>query len=167
CNRPICGSARSTISPSSSRINRSTPCAAGCCGPKLIEWLSISTVCVLVPGSITAVSLILSVLRPRRLDFFVTRQGRDGFPWRHEIEIPEILGQLHRLVDHGLAILVVTHLDITGQRKILAQRMSLEAVIGQDAAQIRLAGEDDAIQVPGLTFPPGRGGPDTVHRRDR
>ena len=33
-SRPICGSARCTTSPSISRIRRSTPCAAGCCGPK-------------------------------------------------------------------------------------------------------------------------------------
>src|SRR4051812_15062997 len=42
CSRPICGSARSTTSPSISRMRRSTPCAAGCCGPKLIVWLSTS-----------------------------------------------------------------------------------------------------------------------------
>src|SRR5579862_731502 len=39
CSRPICGSTRSTISPSSSSTKRSTPCAAGCCGPKLIVKL--------------------------------------------------------------------------------------------------------------------------------
>jgi hypothetical protein len=32
---PMCGSTRSTTSPSSSRTSRNTPCAAGCCGPKL------------------------------------------------------------------------------------------------------------------------------------
>jgi hypothetical protein len=54
---PMCGSARATISPSISRIRRSTPCAAGCCGPKLMAWLSNST--VLVDFSGTVVSLIL------------------------------------------------------------------------------------------------------------
>ena len=34
CSRPMCGSLRSTCSPSSSSTSRSTPCAAGCCGPK-------------------------------------------------------------------------------------------------------------------------------------
>ena len=36
CSSPICGSTRSTTSPSSSSTSRSTPCAAGCCGPKLM-----------------------------------------------------------------------------------------------------------------------------------
>ena len=31
----MCGSARRTVSPLSSSTKRSTPCAAGCCGPKL------------------------------------------------------------------------------------------------------------------------------------
>ena len=31
---PMCGSARWITSPSSSSTSRSTPCAAGCCGPK-------------------------------------------------------------------------------------------------------------------------------------
>jgi len=35
-SRPTCGSIRSMISPSSSITIRSTPCAAGCWGPKLI-----------------------------------------------------------------------------------------------------------------------------------
>src|ERR1700684_2120850 len=39
CRRPICGSTRSTTSPSSSRTSRSTPWAAGCCGPKLMVKL--------------------------------------------------------------------------------------------------------------------------------
>jgi hypothetical protein len=34
--RPIWGSARSTTLPSSSSTSRNTPCAAGCCGPKLM-----------------------------------------------------------------------------------------------------------------------------------
>src|SRR6202048_4609272 len=34
CRRPICGSTRSTTSPSSSSTRRRTPWAAGCCGPK-------------------------------------------------------------------------------------------------------------------------------------
>jgi hypothetical protein len=34
CSSPMCGSARWITSPSSSSTSRSTPCAAGCCGPK-------------------------------------------------------------------------------------------------------------------------------------
>src|SRR5918994_3933951 len=47
CRSPICGSTRSTTSPSSSSTRRSTPCAAGCCGPKLIVKLRMlcSVIC--------------------------------------------------------------------------------------------------------------------------
>ena len=42
CSRPMWGSTRSTTSPSSSSTRRSTPCAAGCCGPKLMVKLRIA-----------------------------------------------------------------------------------------------------------------------------
>ena len=64
---------------------------------------------------------------------------------------------LHRLVDDALLLLVVAHLDIAGEREILAQRMPLEAVIGQDAAQIGMVGEIDAEQIPGLALAPAGG----------
>src|SRR5438552_13570617 len=38
----MCGSTRSTTSPSSSSTRRRTPCAAGCCGPKLMVKLRSS-----------------------------------------------------------------------------------------------------------------------------
>ena len=91
-----------------------------------------------------------------------------AFPRAEEIEAAEILGQLHRLVDHALLLLVVAHLDIAGQREVLAQRMPLEAVVGEDAAQVRMVGEEDAVQVPGLALEPagGRNRPsDRRHRR--
>src|SRR3954466_15863479 len=44
CNRPICGSARWMTSPSISSTSRSTPCAAGCCGPKFSVKLRISAI---------------------------------------------------------------------------------------------------------------------------
>ena len=77
-----------------------------------------------------------------------------ALPRRQEIEAAEFLLQPHRLVDDPLLLLVVAHLDIAGQREILAQRMPLETVIGQDAAQIGMAGEEDAEQIPGLALPP-------------
>src|SRR5579862_941053 len=130
CSSPICGSARSTTSPSISRISRNTPCAAGCCGPKLIAWLSISTTLVADGrASMSGISLIvLRLLRRRRLRFhrprgmhlLVARQGGDRLPRREEIERPEILRQPHRLVNHRFAILVVADFHIAGQREILA-----------------------------------------------
>jgi len=50
---------------------------------------------------------------------------------------------VYRLIDDGLLILVVAQLDIAGEREILAQRMTFEAVIGQDSAQIRIVREID------------------------
>ena len=105
-----------------------------------------------------------SLLRRRAsgVRLLVARQRGHRLPRREEIEGAEILRQLDRLIDDLLAVLVVADLDIAGQREILAQRMTLEAVIGQDAAQIGLAGEDDAEQVPGLALPPRRARPDAV-----
>jgi hypothetical protein len=73
---------------------------------------------------------------------------------REEVEVAEFLRELHRLVDHALLLVVVAHLDEAGQREVLAQRMPLEAVVGEDAAQVRMAGEQDAVHVVGLALEP-------------
>ena len=72
----------------------------------------------------------LDGLRPRLL---VTRQHRivRAFPRREEIEFAEFLVEPDGLVDHPLLLVVVAHLDKAGERKILAQRVSVEAVVGQ------------------------------------
>ena len=62
--------------------------------------------------------------------------------------------QLHRLVDDALLLVVVAQLDIAGEREVLAQREALEAVVGQDAAQVRMTGEEDAVQVEGFALEP-------------
>src|SRR6266550_7424898 len=38
---PIVGDADTTVSPSSSRTSRSTPCVLGCCGPMLTVMVSV------------------------------------------------------------------------------------------------------------------------------
>src|SRR5262249_31776091 len=50
-------------------------------------------------------------------------------PRRQEIEVAEFLRQPDRLVDDALLLVVVAHLDETGEGKILAQRMTLEPVV--------------------------------------
>src|SRR3990170_962845 len=133
CSRPMCGSARWITSPSSSSTRRSTPCAAGCCGPKLM--LKLRT-------AVSAISLLC---------LFVTRQHVfRAFPRRQEIEIAEFLLELDRLVDHALDLVVVTHLDEAGEREILPQRMAVETVVGEQAAQIRMAREEHTVEVVGL-----------------
>src|SRR5215472_15363703 len=163
CRSPICGSARSTTSPSISSTRRSTPCAAGCCGPKFIEkFLSWTSA--------------MSGLRSRRWGgsrrrgrgrlrgFLVAGQlARHALPGRQEIEAAEILRQLHRLVDDALLLLVVAHLDIAGEREILAQRMALEPVIGEEAPEIRMIGKEDAVEVPRFALEPPGG---TEHGND-
>src|SRR3546814_20303837 len=83
------------------------------------------------------------------LRLLVTRQqvGRHALPGRHEVEGAEVLGQPDRLIDHALLLLVVSHLDIAGKRAVLTQRMALEPVVGQDAAEIRIAGEEHDEQI--------------------
>ena len=66
-----------------------------------------------------------------------------------------------RFVDHALPLRVVTHFDVTDQRKILAERMADKAVIGQDATQVRVPAEQDAEQVESLALVPVGTLPDT------
>src|SRR5205823_3881099 len=81
-------------------------------------------------------------------------------------EAAEFLLQLHRLVDDALLLLVVAQLDIAGEREVLAHRMAFEAVVGEDAPQIGMAGEIDAVEVPGLALEPAGGAVDAGDRRD-
>ena len=60
----------------------------------------------------------------------------------------------HRLVDHALALGVVAHFHVAGHREVLAERMADETVVGEDAAQVRVAFEDDAVQVERLALEP-------------
>jgi hypothetical protein len=50
----------------------------------------------------------------------------------------------HRLINDPLLLGVVTHFDVAGNRKILAERMPDEAVVGKDAAQVVVPRENDA-----------------------
>ena len=62
--------------------------------------------------------------------------------------------QLHRLIDHALFVFVVAQLNIPRQREILAQRVTIEAVIGEDTAQIRVTFEHDAVHIPHFALAP-------------
>src|SRR3954447_2595231 len=79
-----------------------------------------------------------------------------SFPRRKKIEVAKFLGQPNRFVDDTLLLVVVTHLDEAGERKILAQRMTLETVVGEDAAHVGMAGEQDAIEIVGFALEPLR-----------
>src|SRR5688572_7704980 len=124
CRRPICGSARSITSPSSSSTRRSTPCAAGCCGPKLSVKLRISATSG--PG-----------LRARS----GADSGGGSRAWRSILERSLVTVVLadharherarldgDRLVDDTALGWIVLHLDVADQREVLAERMADEAV---------------------------------------
>src|SRR6188768_2138 len=147
-SRPMCGSAFWMTSPSISSTRRNTPCAAGCCGPKFIVKLRISFIryfCVLFSrfqGRVVAVVVA---------DDFRHQRARLDRDW---------------LVHHALLLGVVAHLDVADQREILAERMTDESIVGEDAAQIRMAREQDAEQVERLALEPVGAGPDVDHRID-
>src|ERR1035441_1299100 len=99
-------------SPSISRTKRNTPCAAGCCGPKFIVKFRISAIRRPV-GFRIGEGRVITIVMANNL--------------RHEG--PGLDG--HRLVDHPALLRVVAHLDIARQRKILAEGMPDEAVVGE------------------------------------
>src|SRR6201989_2297970 len=103
CSRPICGSTRSTTSPSSSSTRRSTPCAAGCCGPKLIAKLRM--LCSVTDGLRGSGRRLLLVARQH-----VIR----ALPRREEVEVAEFLGEIRRLVHDARLVLIVADLDEAG-----------------------------------------------------
>eukprot|EP01092_Planopodium_desertum_P014856 TRINITY_DN7617_c0_g1_i1.p2 TRINITY_DN7617_c0_g1~~TRINITY_DN7617_c0_g1_i1.p2 ORF type:complete len:329 (-),score=116.84 TRINITY_DN7617_c0_g1_i1:34-1020(-) len=70
----------------------------------------------------------------------------------------------HGFIDDALALGVVAHLDVTREREVLAERVPDEAVVGEDAAQVGVAFEDDAVEIEGLALVPVGTVPEVVHR---
>src|SRR6185436_845249 len=88
CRSPMCGSARWITSPSISSTRRSTPCAAGCWGPKFSVKFWISGIALILQVGFVAVVAADDLGHERaRLD-------------------------AHRLVDHAPLLGVVAHLDV-------------------------------------------------------
>src|SRR3954471_21739615 len=176
----MCGSTRSTTSPSSSSTRRRTPCAAGCWGPKLMVKLRSSVSAMSHPAPTARSELLLFatchslfagpfISRPLPArGLLVPRQAvARTFPRREEIEIAEFLGEAHLLVHDALLLVVVADLDEPGERKILAQRMALEAVVGEQPAHVRMAGEDYTVEIVGLALEPVGAGKDADDGSDR
>src|SRR5574343_1538707 len=118
CSRPMCGSARWTTSPSNSSTRRSTPCAAGCCGPKFRVKLRISAMC--------------------RIPVGVFAHDARGVLARLDSDW---------LIDHSCLIGVVTHFNVTGNREVLAERMADEAIVGQYATQVVVSDEGNTVGI--------------------
>src|SRR5690606_27631816 len=122
-------------SPSISSTRRSTPCAAGCCGPKFTVKLSISGIARILELGLVAV-IVANDLRHER-----ARLDAD------------------RLVDDAALVRVVAHLDLADHREILAERMPDEAVVRKEAPQVRVTAEQDSIEVERLALVPVCGAP--------
>src|SRR5215471_17378029 len=146
---------RSTTSPSSSRTRRNTPCAAGCCGPKLIVKLR-SSVSAMASLSFPVARLLV----PRQ---WIVR----ALPWREKIEVPEFLRQPDRFVYDALLLVVVAHLDETGEGKILAQRMALEPVVREQPTHVRVPGKEHPVEIVSLALEPVGTGKDADDRGDQ
>src|SRR2546430_14191024 len=77
-----------------------------------------------------------------------------AFPWREEIEVAKFLVETDGFVKHPLLLIVVAHLDEAGKREILAQRVAVEAIVGQQPPHVRMTGKDHAIEVISLALEP-------------
>jgi hypothetical protein len=59
------------------------------------------------------------------------------------------------------------HLNIAGQREVASLGMSLETVVSEDASQVGMVGEEDAVHVPNLSLVPVGSLVDLVARVNR
>merc|ERR1711991_473150 len=73
-----------------------------------------------------------------------------GCPPSAEALVYGILHQLDRLIDHALLLVVVDHLVEAREREVLAQRVTVETIIGQYPTQIGMVIEQDAVHVEGF-----------------
>src|SRR5262245_52764251 len=100
-------------------------------------------------------TLPLHWLTPSALGLLIARKHIvHSLPGALEVEGTELLRELDGFIDDALRLVVIAHLDIAREREVLAHWVTLEAVVGEDATQIRVAGEQDAIHVVGLPLIP-------------
>lgn len=83
------------------------------------------------------------------------------------LEVSESLGQLKRLNNNALLLLVVTDLSVTSKREVLAERVAVETVISHNATKIGVSNEEDTKQIVNLTLVPVGTIVETTERRDR
>ena len=95
------------------------------------------------------------------------RRYSGAFPRHQEVEVAEVLRQLDRLIDDALLGLGIAQLDIAGLREVLAQRIALEPIVGEDAAKVGIAGESHAVHVEHLALEPAGDRPQPGHARHR
>src|SRR5271165_6841261 len=69
-----------------------------------------------------------------------------------------------RLVHDAALLRVVANLDVADQREVLAERMADESIVGEQAAQVRVAAKHDAEQVESFALEPIGRRPDAGYR---
>lgn len=85
----------------------------------------------------------------------LVQAAADGLPrGGPALEVPEGLRELEGLGDDPLLLLVVADLGVTREGEVLAERVALEAVVGHDAAEVRVVDEEDAEEVVDLALEP-------------
>ena len=70
-----------------------------------------------------------------------------------------------RLIHHALFLGIVLNLDVTGQREVLAERVTDKTVVGKNTTKIGMTFEHDAVKIEGLALVPVSAAPDIHHRR--
>src|SRR5262245_11056746 len=146
------GTALTTISPSRVRIRRRVVCVAGCCGPKLsVQRYSLS-----YPSGGAMASASCSGMTALREGPSTRYQGQ-------RTAFSSLVLTTWSLAFGAGDDREVVALAVAAHRVVLAQRVSGELVRHQDAAQVGMALEDDAVHVVDLALHPVGALPD---RRD-
>ena len=70
------------------------------------------------------------------------------------LKVPEGLCELERLDNNALLLFVVSQLSVPSQGEVLPQWVAVEAVVGHDASEIRVADEKDTEHVVDFTLVP-------------
>lgn len=70
------------------------------------------------------------------------------------LKVTECLRKLERLNHNPLLLLVIPKLGITSQGEVLAQRVTIKAIIGHDTAEVGVAGKEHSKHIPHLTLIP-------------
>ncbi|RUS18667.1 hypothetical protein BC937DRAFT_88480 [Endogone sp. FLAS-F59071] len=73
---------------------------------------------------------------------------------QRSLKVSKRLRQFQRLGNNPLLLLVVPDLDISREREVLAQRISFEPIVCEDAPEVRMSREKDTIHVISLALEP-------------
>ena len=132
------GLMRSTSSPSSSIMRRSTPCVDGCCGPMLMIIVSPSSSSGHMPPPVSTTSRVRDALA-QLLRALVG------------LALEALLFGSSCIVHRGTRVAFERHRDTRG-RVVLAQRVAVPVVGHEDAREVGMAVEVDAEEVEGLAL---------------